>query len=93
MHDKRIKELTGNSPNKNDKKDPRVIADVICLGHALTVVVPEGPAAELHRLTQARDRAVEGLTGMSNQLQQLVFVIFPEFLGRACAQGGGRPFV
>jgi transposase len=80
MHGKRIKELTGNSPNKNDKKDPRVIADVICLGHALTVVVPEGPAAELRRLTQARERAVDSLTVVSNQLQQLLFVIFPEFL-------------
>ena len=26
MHTKRVKELTGNSPNKTDKKDPRVIA-------------------------------------------------------------------
>ena len=54
VHTKRIKELTGNSPNKTDKKDPRVIADVICLGHALTLVVPQGPAAQLRRLTQAR---------------------------------------
>ena len=29
MHSKRLKELTGNSPDKTDKKDPRVIADVI----------------------------------------------------------------
>ena len=44
MHTKRMKELTGNSPNKTDMKDPRVIADIIGLGHALTVVVPEGAA-------------------------------------------------
>ena len=44
MHTKRIKELTGNSPNKTDRKDPRVIADIIALGHALTVVIPEGSA-------------------------------------------------
>jgi transposase len=79
MHSKRLKELTGNSPNKTDKKDPRVIADVICLGHALTVVVPEGPAAQLRRLTQARERAIDRRTAMVNQLQHLVFVIFPEF--------------
>ena len=29
LHTKRLKELTGNSPNKTDSKDPRVIADVI----------------------------------------------------------------
>ena len=80
MHTKRLKELTGNSPNKTDKKDPRVIADVISLGHSLTVIVPEGAAAHLRRLTQARERAVESRTAVSNQLQQLVFLIFPELV-------------
>ncbi|MGE5839554.1 MAG: IS110 family transposase [Deltaproteobacteria bacterium] len=28
VHTKRVKELTGNFPNKTDRKDPRVIADV-----------------------------------------------------------------
>ncbi|MFZ0927665.1 MAG: IS110 family transposase [Syntrophobacteraceae bacterium] len=80
MHTKRLKELTGNSPNKTDEKDPRVIADVISLGHALTLVIPEGPAAELRRLSQARERAIKARTAMGNQLQHLLFVIFPEFL-------------
>ncbi len=80
VHSKRLKELTGNSPNKNDKKDPRVIADVISLGHALTLIVPEGPAAQLRRLTQARERALKRRTASVNQLQDLIFVIFPEFL-------------
>jgi transposase len=80
MHSKRIKELTGNSPNKTDKKDPRVIADVISLGHALTLVVPEGPAAQLRRLSQARERALKRRTAAINQLQDLIFIIFPEFL-------------
>ena len=80
FHSKRLKELTGNSPNKTDKKDPRVIADVISLGHALTLVVPKGPAAELRRLTQARERALKRRTAALNQLQSLVFLIFPELL-------------
>ena len=80
MHTKRIKELTGNSPNKTDSKDPRVIADVISLGHCLTVVTPEGAAAQLRRLAHARERAIERKTAMSNQLQHLVFVIFPELV-------------
>jgi transposase len=78
MHTKRIKELTGNSPNKTDEKDPRVIADVMSLGHSLTVVVPEGAAAQLRRLAHARERAIVRRTAMNNQLQDLVFVIFPE---------------
>lgn len=80
MHSKRLKELTGNSPNKTDTKDPRVIADVISLGHALTLVVPEGPAAQLRRLTHARERALKRRTAAINQLQDLIFVIFPEFM-------------
>lgn len=80
VHSKRLKELTGNSPNKTDKKDPRVIADIISLGHALTLVVPEGSAAQLRRLTQARERTIKNRTVMITQLQHLVFVIFPEFL-------------
>jgi transposase len=80
VHTKRLKELHGNSPNKTDEKDPKVIADIIALGHALTVVIPEGSAAELRRLTQGRERCVQRRTALYNQLQQLVFLLFPEFL-------------
>jgi transposase len=80
VHSKRLKELHGNSPNKTDQKDPKVIADIIALGHALTVIIPEGAAAELRRLTQARERCVQRRTALYNQLQQLVFLLFPEFL-------------
>ena len=80
MHTKKMKELQGNSPNKTDKKDPKVMADIIELGHFLTVVVPEGPAAELRRLSQARERAVERQGVLLNQLHGLVFLLFPEFL-------------
>lgn len=80
MHSKRLKELTGNSPNKTDKKDPKVIADVISLGHALTLVVPEGAAAELRRISHARERALKRQTAVRNQLQDLIYTIFPEFL-------------
>lgn len=80
VHTKRLKELHGNSPNKTDQKDPKVIADIIALGHALTVVIPEGAAAELRRLTQGRERFVQRRTALYNQLQQLVFLLFPEFL-------------
>jgi transposase len=80
MHTKRLKELPGNSPLKTDRKDPKVIADIIELGHALTVVIPEGPAAELRRLTQGRERTIESRTRLFNQLQSLLAISFPEFL-------------
>ena len=80
MHTKRMKELQGNSPGKTDRKDPKVIADIIGLGHALSVVIPEGAAAELRRLSLARERSLQRRTALYNQLQDLVFIIFPEFL-------------
>jgi transposase len=79
LHTKRLKEVNDNSPRKTDEKDPRVIADVLRLGHALSVVVPEGDAAYLRRLNNARERHVGEHTALLNQIQQLVFLIFPEF--------------
>jgi transposase len=79
MHTKRLKEVNDNSPGKTDDKDPRVIADIIRLGRALSIVVPEGEAAYLRRLNNARERHVGERTALLNQMQQLVFLIFPEF--------------
>lgn len=79
-HAKRLRELQDNSPNKTDAKDPKVIADIIELGRSLTVIMPEGAAAELRNLTQARERCLTRRTTLLNQLHALVFVGFPEFL-------------
>jgi transposase len=80
FHTKRFKEVTDNSPNKTDQKDPKVIADIIAIGRFLTVVIPEGPAAELRRLSQARERSTRRHTALANQIQCLMASIFPEFL-------------
>jgi len=64
---------------KTDDKDPRVIADIIKLGHSLSIVIPEGDAAYLRRLNNSRERHIRERTALLNQLQQLVFLLFPEF--------------
>jgi transposase len=79
MHTKRVKEINDNSPLKTDDKDPRVIADIIKLGRALSIVIPEGEAAYLRRVNNSRERHVRERTALVNQLQQLVFLLFPEF--------------
>jgi transposase len=79
MHTKRLKELDGNSPNKTDQKDPRVIADIILLGRSLTVIIPRGAAAELRGLVSARNRVLVDLGRKYNQLEGIVFCLFPEF--------------
>ena len=79
MHTKRVKELEGNSPQKSDEKDPRVIAMIIKLGHYLSCIMPEGAAAELRSLSHAREFQMERLVGLSNRLDALLFKVFPEF--------------
>ena len=79
-HTKRLKELEGNSPNKTDYKDPRIIADLIELGRFLTVVVPRGVEAELRAISHSRERAVSRCNTLYNQLHDLAFAIFPEFV-------------
>jgi len=79
MHTKRVKEIHDNSPLKTDDKDPRMIADIIKLGRSLSIVIPEGDAAYLRRLNNSRERHVRERTALLNQLQQLVFLVFPEF--------------
>ena len=79
MHTRRVKELPDNSPDKQDIKDPKVIAAIILLGHGLSVVIPEGVRAELRQVSAARLRAVEHRRALLHQLEALVFRIFPEF--------------
>jgi transposase len=79
VHGKRIKEIRDNSPNKTDKKDPKVIADLMQLNCVLSVIVPEGDGAELRHLMHARERAIEQRNGILSQLHDIVYKIFPEF--------------
>ena len=58
LHVKRAKEITDNSPNKSDEKDPKVMADLVQFRRFLSVVIPEGIEADLRHLTHARERAL-----------------------------------
>ncbi len=78
-HVKKVKEVTDNSPNKTDKKDPRVIAQLIQMGSFLSCIIPEGAPAELRALTHARDFQVKSRGRHSSRLQDLAYKIFPEF--------------
>jgi transposase len=80
LHTKKVKEMRGNSPNKNDKKDPKVIADIIALHNGLSVVIPQGAAAELDRLIHLREILLEDKKRAYNQLESAVVPVFPEFL-------------
>lgn len=80
FHTKRAKEITDNSPNKSDDKDPMVMADIVQLGRFLSVVIPEGNSADLRQLIHARERTMLRLDRLYNQIHELLFELFPEFL-------------
>lgn len=80
VHVKRSKDMEDNSPDKSDKKDPKVIANLVREGKFLTVLVLTGPYARLRQLVRARDRAVAARTQCINQMEAAVAEIFPEFL-------------
>ena len=74
-----MKEIRDNSPNKTDKKDPGVIADIIQLGCVLNVIAPKGEAAKLRQLIHARERAIGARNALLSQLHAFAYKIFPEF--------------
>ena len=78
VHTKKLKEVYDNSPGKTDRKDPKVIADLVELGRVLNVVIPEGTCADLRRLTHARERYIKTRNMLVNQLYDLSYIIFPE---------------
>ncbi|MEK6728250.1 MAG: IS110 family transposase [Candidatus Omnitrophota bacterium] len=79
MHVKRFKEVTDNSPNKRDEKDPRVIAQLMQMGSFLSCIIPEGAPAQLRELIHAREFQIKLQVQASNRLQDLVHKVFPEF--------------
>lgn len=79
-HTKKMKEVVDNSPGKTDKKDPKVIASIIRLGHTLSVITPKKEAAELRALVYNRERRMGDRIADINLLESLLFKIFPEFV-------------
>ena len=80
QHSKRLKELEGNSPNKTDKKDPKVIADILMLNHGLTFLMPQGAIAELRKMILNRERINEDINRVKNRMEAQIVLFFPEFL-------------
>lgn len=79
-HTKRFKDVTDNSSNKTDLKDPRVIAQIIIIGSSLQVNLPEGTKADLRELTRSRKSILEDKKSIQNRLHSLLALYFPEIL-------------
>lgn len=79
FHVKRSKELDDNSPTKNDRKDPKTIAMLVKDGRYREVYIPEDLYQELREAVAERDRLVQRLTSINNQVERWLDIHFPEF--------------
>ncbi len=81
LHVHRTKELDDNSPSKNDRKDPRVIATLVRDGRYFYTYMPTGVYAELRNASNRRFVLTEELIRSKNRLQKWIAVYFPEYRG------------
>jgi len=79
FHVKRTKELDDNSPTKNDRKDPKTIARLVKDGCYRDVYIPEDVYQELREAVSERDRLVQRMSSISNQVTRWLDIHFPEF--------------
>lgn len=76
---KKSKELDDNNPDKNDRKDPKVIAGLVKDGRYSSPYMPEGIYAEIRELSNQRLRNNEELIRAKNRLARWFAIYFPEF--------------
>ena len=76
---KQTKELEDNSQNKNDRKDPKLIANLVKDGNYGMPYLPEGIYAEMRRLSTLRNQLTEDRTRYVNRLHREMTIYFPEY--------------
>ena len=78
-HVKKSKELDDNSPTKNDRKDPKVIAGLVRDGRYSYPYIPAGVYAEIRNASNLRLQADAELTRVKNRLARWFSIYFPEY--------------
>ena len=76
---KQTKELEDNSQDKNDRKDPKLIANLVKDGNYGMPYLPEGVYADLRRLSMFRDQLTEDRGRAANRLHREMKIYFPEY--------------
>ena len=76
---KQTKELEDNSQLKDDRKDPKLIANLVKDGNYGMPYLPEDLYAELRRLSMLRDQLTEDRTRNINRLHREMKIYFPEY--------------
>ena len=76
---KQTKELEDNSQLKDDRKDPKLIANLVKDGNYVMPYLPEGLYADLRRMSMLRDQLTEGRIRNVNRLHREMKIYFPEY--------------
>ena len=76
---KQTKELEDNSQLKDDRKDPKLIANLVKDGNYGMPYLPEEVYAELRRLSMFRDQLTEDRIRFINRLHRELKIYFPEY--------------
>lgn len=76
---KQTKELEDNSQNKDDLKDPKLIASLVKDGNYGMPYLPEGVYAEMRVYSGLRDRYVEDRIRAVNRLHRALYIVFPGY--------------
>ena len=77
---KQTKELEDNSQLKDDRKDPKLIANLVKDGNYGMPYLPEGLYADLRRLSTFRDQLTEDRIRNVNRLHREMKIYFPEYM-------------
>jgi len=89
-HVKKSKSLDDNSPTKTDKKDARVIAQLVKDGRYSEPNIPEGVYAELRIAMTHRERLNKDLSRIKAKVHQWLDKFFPEYLNHVFKDWEGK---
>lgn len=76
---KQTKELEDNSQQKDDRKDPKLIANLVKDGNYGMPYLPEKVYAELRRFSLFREQLTEDRNRSMNRLHREMKIYFPEY--------------
>ena len=78
---KQTKELEDNSQQKDDRKAPKLIANLVKDGNYGMPYLPEKVYAELRRFSMFREQLTEDRNRNMNRLHREMKIYFPEYKG------------
>lgn len=77
---KQSKEIEDNSQRKDDRKDPKLIANLVKDGNYGMPYLPEKIYADMRRLSMFRDQLTEDRIRNMNRLHRELKIYFPEYM-------------